>query len=89
MPTTGRSIRINDERWIAAGEKAVRTGRPISDVVNVALEMWITAPDMTEVDYLKLEEELDEIDYAHEVWSVEALKRREAIIIILAKAGRL
>lgn len=91
MPSSGtrkHSIRIPDERWKAAEAMSERTGLAIAVVVNDALAKWVEE-NRTEADFEKLEAELDDIDHTHEVWTVEALKRREEIIIILAKAGRL
>ncbi len=44
---------------------------------------------MTEQQYEALESEFDAIEYSNEVWTEEALARRDEIGAILAKAGRL
>jgi purine-nucleoside phosphorylase len=43
--TTPRAIRISDELWQEAKAVAERRSETISDVVRVALELYITAPD--------------------------------------------
>jgi len=40
-----RGIRVPDERWKKAQEKAKREGRTITEVINEELEKYIQRPD--------------------------------------------
>jgi predicted DNA-binding protein len=40
-----RGIRVPDERWEQATEKAKREGRTITEVVNEELEKYVRRPD--------------------------------------------
>ena len=48
-PATGqtplRSVRVPDERWQAAKEKAEREGRSISDVLNDCLDAYVSGEE--------------------------------------------
>jgi hypothetical protein len=39
--TTRRSVRVSDDRWKAAKEKAEAEGRSVSDVLNDCLDKFV------------------------------------------------
>jgi predicted DNA-binding protein len=43
--TPGRNIRVPDERWKQAKEKAEREGKTIAEVVNDCLEKYVGKDD--------------------------------------------
>ena len=43
--TPHRTIRINNELWDAAKEKAARQGISVTDVLREALEKYVEEPD--------------------------------------------
>jgi len=48
MPTAGnprRGLRVSDERWNAAKEKAAEQGRTVSDVLNDCLDAFLADED--------------------------------------------
>lgn len=40
-----RGVRVPDERWKQAQEKAAREGRTVSDVINECLEKYVSKDD--------------------------------------------
>jgi antitoxin component of RelBE/YafQ-DinJ toxin-antitoxin module len=46
--TARRTVRVNDDLWRAAQEKADRTGIDVSEIIRKALAAWIAEDEETE-----------------------------------------